>query len=137
MNLVLLKGEACVVFWVSLPEFLCYSHFTSLPPTIDPTVATDALRRQHEPLLNLICHCLLQVADSLLSQNIIPRHVYEKACNEHLGSTERGVALLDCIGSRIEVVPSDFSKVVDVLKAEPFLELVASELVHTYCECYL
>jgi hypothetical protein len=97
-------------------------------------VATDTLRRHHKPLLNLIRHCLPQVTDSLFSQAIIPRHVYEKACNEHLGSTERGVVLLDCVMSRLEAVPSDFSKVVDILKAEPFLESLANDLILSYCE---
>jgi hypothetical protein len=97
-------------------------------------VATDTLRRHREPLLNLIRHCLPQVTGSLFSQAIIPKHVYEKACNEHLGSTEKGVALLDCVMSRLEAVPSDFSKVVDILKAERFLESVANDLIHDYCE---
>jgi hypothetical protein len=49
-------------------------------------------------------------------------------------STERGVVLLDCIESRLEAVPSDIVKVVQILDAESFLRPGAEELVKSYCE---
>ena len=112
-----------------------FSQFPSLPPTIDPTLATDALRTQRGRLLNLLRHCLLGIADSLFSERIIPREVHEKAGKQLLDSTERGVALLDCVESRIEIVPSDFTKVVHILEAEPFLESLAKDLIQSYCKC--
>jgi hypothetical protein len=49
-------------------------------------------------------------------------------------STERGVVLLDCIESRLEAVPSDIVKVVQILEAESFLRPGAEKLVKSYCE---
>jgi hypothetical protein len=66
---------------------------------------------------------------------MIPRGVYELACNENKGPSERGVALLDCIESRIEAVPSDFTKIIHILEAEPFLESQAHALIRSYCKC--
>ena len=82
------------------------SHFTSLPSTIDTTVAADALRTQRNLFLNLVRHCHLQIADSLFSKKIIPTQVKDKVMNPHLDITERVVALLDCVASRIEAVNS-------------------------------
>ena len=58
----------------------------------------------------------------------------ERACNQTLANNEKGVALLDCVQSRIEAVPSDFSKVVHILEGEGFLRPGAEELVKSYCE---
>jgi hypothetical protein len=45
------------------------------------------------------------------------------------------VALLDCVESRIVAVPSDFTKVVNILKAEGYLESLADALIKSYCKC--
>jgi hypothetical protein len=97
-------------------------------------VATAAFREQRELLLNLIRHCLPEVANSLYSKFMIPRRVFDLACNDNKDPSERGVALLDCIESRIEAVPSDFIKIVHILEAEPFLESQAHALIKSYCK---
>ena len=112
--------------------FFCFS--ISLPSTIDPTVATNALRKQRSLLLNLIRHCLPTLANSLFAESMIPQDVYERACNQTSTSSERGVALLDCVESRIEALPSDFTKVVHILDEEPFLAPGVEELRKSYCE---
>ena len=85
-------------------------------------------------MLNLIRHCLPELANSLYSEYMIPRRAYELACNENKSPSERGVALLDCMEARVEAVPSDFTKVVHILEAEPFLESQALQLVKNYCK---
>jgi hypothetical protein len=97
-------------------------------------VATAAFREQRELLLNLIRHCLPEVANSLYAKFMIPRRVFDLACNDNKGPSERGVALLDCVESRIEAVSSDFTKVVHILEAEPFLESLANALIKIYCK---
>ena len=97
-------------------------------------MATNAFRKQRSLLLNLIRHCLPEVANSLFAEYTIPQGVYELVCNGNKDASERGVALLDCVESRIEAVPSDFTKVVDILEADGFLEPGAEELVKSYCE---
>ena len=115
--------------------YAIFSHFTSLPPTLDPTVATDALRTQRGRLLNLLRHCLPEIADPFFAQRMISRKIRDKAFNSHLDITERGVALLDCVESRIEAVPSDFTNVVHILEEEPFLASLAKDLIQSYCKC--
>ena len=78
--------------------------------------------------------CHLQIANSLFSKKIIPTQVKDKVLNPHLDITERVVALLDCVESRMEAVPSDFNKVVHILEEEPFLESLAKDLVESYCK---
>ena len=114
----------------------CYfSHFTSLDPSnVDPTVAIAALETQHGLLLNLIRHCLPSLARSLCDERIIPEDVYERACNQTSTSSERGVALLDSVKSRIEESPPDFIKVVQILEIEPFLESLSKDVVKSYCK---
>ena len=115
--------------------YAIFSYFTSLPPTIDPTLATDALRTQRGRLLDLLRHCLPEIADPFFAHRMISRKIRDKAFNSHLDITERGVALLDCVESRIEAVPSDFTKVVHILEEEPFLESLAKDLIQSYCKC--
>jgi len=106
----------------------CYSS----PPTTD---SVKAFRRQRGLLLSLLRHCSLpSLANSLLAGGLISRGVCELACNDNRGSSERGAALLDCIETSIEAVPSRLQKVVDILKKEPFLREVVSGLVHHYSE---
>jgi hypothetical protein len=58
--------------------------------------------------------------------------VYELACNESKGPSEKGVALQDCIESSIE---ADFTKIVHILKADAYLESPADALIKiTECE---
>jgi len=67
------------------------------------------------------------VANSLFAEYMIPK-VYEIACNECKGVSERGVALLDYIKARLEAVPADW-KVLYILKEEPFLQSQATDLI--------
>ena len=97
-------------------------------------MAVDSIRSQRDLLSNLIRHCLSSLAESLYSKSIISGEVREKACNQSLGSSERGGALLDCVEARVMAVPSDFAKIVDILEAEPFLSSSAEKLVKSYCE---
>jgi hypothetical protein len=66
---------------------------------------------------------------------MIPRRVYDLACNEAKDPSERGVAQLDCIESRIGAFPSDFTKIVNILMKEPFLESLTEALINSYCKC--
>ena len=97
-------------------------------------MAITTFRSKRPLLLNLVRHCLPSLANSLLSEFIISHDVCEKACNQNLVTTERGRALLDCVESRIEVIPASFSKVVHILELDPFVEIAAKELVQSYCE---
>lgn len=97
-------------------------------------VAVNSFRSHRALLLNLIRHCLPSLANSLRAQYMIPKEIYEIACNENRGSSERGVSLLECVEARIEAVPSDFTKVIQVLQSEPFLCSLADGLVHGYCK---
>jgi hypothetical protein len=108
-----------------------FSVCDSLPSTIDPTIATNTLQRQRLSLLDNIRYCLGTVANALFAEFIIPQDLCEEACNESKGSTERGRALLDCVASRIELSPSDFTKVV---RSILFLQPVAKALVKSYGE---
>ena len=110
--------------------------FSSLPASIDPAVAIDALRSQRDKLQNLLQHCLLGVSQSLYSRSIIPNQVLDTVRNHHLklNSTERCAYLLDCVESRIEVLPSDFTEVIRILVEDPFLQQLAEDLVQSYCE---
>ena len=65
---------------------------------------------------------------------MIPKGVKEKTCNQNLDSNERGVALLDCVQSKLEDEPSDLRKFVVILESKPYLRLLAEKLVQSYCE---
>ena len=67
---------------------------------------------------------------------MIPKDIKEKACNQALGSTERGVALLDSVQTKLEVEPSDFARLVDILESEPYLRSQAEQLVKNYRELF-
>ena len=99
-------------------------------------MAIKAFRSQHALLLNLIRHCLPSLASSLYAKSMIPGGIKEKACNQHLDSNERGVALLDSVQSKLEEEPSDFSKFVAILESEPYLRSQAKQLVKNYCESF-
>lgn len=120
--------QMTLIFYSSL----FFLNFSPLPCNIDPEVAINALRIQHDSLCKNISHCLPTVADSLFAQFIIPGDIRERACNQLLGSVERAGALLDCVRTRIEAVPSDFKKVVEILKSDPFLESLEEELIRSY-----
>ena len=72
------------------------------------------------------------MANSLFAKCVIPESVYKKVCNEAKEVTERVVALLDCVESKIKVVPSDFATFVRILEAEPFITSLADKLVLSY-----
>ena len=114
--------------------FFLYFSSSELPGVIDPTVAVKSFRAKFSVLLNLIRHCLLSLATALFAESLIHEDVYDEACNETLSSDSRGVAVLNCIKDRIEAVPSDFTKIVSILKSEPFLREIADELVQNYCK---
>ena len=69
---------------------------------------------------------------NVYAQRIISHEVYEKACNENRGSNERGGALLECVEAKIEVRPSDFTRVIRILESDPFLEVLVEKLVQSY-----
>ena len=64
---------------------------------------------------------------------MIPEGVKENACNSNLARKERGMALLDCVQSKIEENPSNFSKFVVILGlTDSFLKSQAEKLVENY-----
>ena len=85
-------------------------------------------------MLNLMRHCLPSLSNSLWSKSLIPPDIHEKALNHIIGSGERCVALLDCIEARLAVEPSAYTTIVHILLSEPYLEVLAKELVQDYCE---
>ena len=110
------------------------SHFTSLDSSdVDPIMAINAM---HGLLLDHVRHCLPSFAASLFAQAIISEGVYESVCNKTLTDSDRGAALLlDSVKSRIEVVPSDFAKLVHILEKEPFLNPpLVNDLVKSCCK---
>ena len=112
---------------------------SSLPSAIDPTVAIDAFRTQRDQLLNLLQRSLHgAIFDSLCSSGIIPEHVRDtmrpgQAPGQGPGKSNYAF-LLDCLESRIEAVPSDFTVVVLTLEKDHFLQQLAKDLVQSYCE---
>jgi len=92
-----------------------------------------AFKKERIPLLNLISHCLPSLANSLYAKSLISEDVRDKACNEVLGKKMRGVALLDCIESRIEG-DLNFHDFIKILEDETFLREAAHRLIHNYCE---
>ncbi len=94
-----------------------------------------SFRSQREGLLKLIRHCLISLANSLYAKFLIPEDACENATDRSVGMSERSVGLLDCVEARIEVVPSDFIKIVQILESDLYLQSAARQLVHSYCEC--
>ena len=109
---------------------------TSLPSTIESTVAIKAFIYQHALLLNLIRHCLPSLASSLFAEFMIPQGVYDKSGNQNLDFTERGKDLLDCVRLKIEESSSNLKKFVAILESEPYLRSQAEQLVKNYCESF-
>ena len=68
---------------------------------------------------------------------MISQDVYEIASNDSKEISKRGVALLDCIETRLQVYPSDLAKLVELLEAEPFLRSLSKDLYKSYSECLL
>ena len=66
---------------------------------------------------------------------MISEDVYEIVCNDSKEISKRGVALLNCIETRLQVYPADLAKLVELLEAEPFLESLAKDLLQSYSEC--
>ena len=103
-----------------------------LPPTIDPTVAVEAFKKQRVLLLNLIRHCLPSLTNSLHAEFMIPQDVYDKATNNVISENERGLVLLDCIEGKIVEDSSNLKKIVNILESERFLASQAEQLVKGY-----
>ena len=91
-------------------------------PVPDSVAVVAAFRSQRELLFNLARHCLLQLANNLYSAFVIPEQVKELAFNTSKDVSERVVAVLDCVESRLEVVPADLDKIHHILRAEPFFD---------------
>ena len=106
-----------------------------LPSKIESSVAIQSFQSQRELLLNLFRHCLPTLANALWSKCLIHSDVREKALNQLIGSSERCLALLDCLEAKLAVKPSVYTTVVLVLESEPFLGDLASRMVHTYGKC--
>lgn len=116
-------------------HFLFSSSPTKLPDVIDCEVAVAAFQSQRADLLEAIWACLTILANKLLAKFIINRDVLEKACNDRYESArDRGVYLLDRMQDRITTVPSDFITIVDILKSEPTLTILAGQIVDSYSE---
>ena len=116
------------------PALTQYIFRCSLPSTIDHTMAMNSIRSQHDLLSNLIRHCLPSVAGSLYSKFMISQDVFDNVSNHSLGISDRVRTLLNCIEDRVNVLPSDFTKVVHILETEPFLESGVEGLVKSYRE---
>ena len=117
----------------------CYKYalcryIPTLPSTIDSTAAANSIRSQGPLLVNLVSHCLLSLANSLYAQFIITRDVHKKACNQSLEVDERARALLDSVEARVEAVPSDFGKFVQILSDDSFLNCTVEMLLKSYGE---
>lgn len=84
-------------------------------------------------MLNLMRHCLPSLCNSLRSKSLIPPDIHEKALNRIIGSSERCVTLLDCIEAKLSVEPSAYTTIVHVLQSEPYLQVLAKQLVQNYC----
>ena len=97
-------------------------------------MAVAAFRSQREGLLSLIRHCLPSLTNALYAQSLIPQDLQEEVSDRSIGKGERSVALLDCLQARSKAVPSDFIKIVHVLELNSYLESLAKQLVHSYCE---
>ena len=68
---------------------------------------------------------------------MIPEDVYHIACNTSKCVSERSVALLDCIETRLQVYPADLAKIIELLEAEPFLRSLAKDLLKSYSKFLL
>ena len=109
----------------------------SLPAVIDGVVAVNALRSQRINLLILIPHSLLMLTESLNAEGLISREVYEIVCNDSKEVTKRTVTLLNCLEGRVQAVPADFVKLLDILLADSFLDPLHKYLLQSYSECIL
>ena len=103
-----------------------------LPVTIDPVKAVSAFKSQLGKLSTIIRNDLTNIAIKLYADSIIPQKTLDEATNRSLGKNDRTVALLNAIEAKIEVRPSDFTKLVNILDSEPYLSTLAEGLVHSY-----
>ena len=99
-------------------------------------MASETLRAWRIEVLNGIQPELYGIASSLFAMKLISKEVFDKALNLNISSAEKGVTLLDCIESRIEVVPSDFARFVLVLEEQRYMMNLTQELIKTYCKLY-
>ena len=101
---------------------------------MNPAVAIEAFRIQRELLCESICHCLPLITDQLYSTFMISRDARERACNSCLTIHERTGILLDCVEARLETVPSDFAKFIEILKSDRYLQPLAENVIKSYRE---
>ena len=103
-----------------------------LPVTIDPVKAVSAFKSQRGKLSTFICNDLTNIANKLYADSIIPQKTLDEVTNSSLGKDDRTVALLSAIEAKINVRPSDFTKLVNILDSEPYLSTLTERLVHSY-----
>ena len=103
-----------------------------LPATIDPVKAVSVFKSQLGKLSTIIRNDLTNIAIKLYADSIIPQKTLDEVTNRSLGKDDRTVALLNAIEAKIEVRPSDFTKLVNILDSEPYLSTLAKGLVHSY-----
>ena len=109
-----------------------FTNSSLLPVTIDPVKAVGVFRSQRSELSTIIRNDLTNIANKLYADSIIPQKTLDEATNRSLGKGYRTVALLSAIEAKIEVQPSDFTKLVDILDSEPYHSTLAEGLVHSY-----
>ena len=109
-----------------------FTNSSLLPVTIDPVKAVSVFRSQRGELSTIICNDLANIANKLYADFIISQKTLDEAINSSLNKGDRTVALLSAIEAKLEVQPSDFTKLVDILDSEPYLSTLAEGLVHSY-----
>ena len=103
-----------------------------LPVTINPVKAVSTFKSQRGKLSTFICNDLTNIANKLYADSIIPQKTLDEVTNSSLGKDDRTAALLSAIEAKINVRPSDFTKLVNILDSEPYLSTLAEGLVHNY-----
>ena len=98
----------------------------------DPDRAVSSFISQRGALNDMISNDLVNVANKLYAQNIIPQGTYENATYKMHTPTERAVELLNAVESKIRTVPTIFTKFISILESEPYFEQLADSLVKSY-----
>ena len=109
-----------------------FTNSSLLPVNIDPVKAVSTFKSQLGKLSTIIRNDLTNIAIKLYADSIIPQKTLDEATNSSLSKYDRTVSLLSAIAGRIEVQPSDFTKLVEILDSEPYLSALAEGLVHSY-----
>ena len=98
----------------------------------DPDRAVSSFISQRRAMTDMISNDLVNVANKLCEEGIIPQGVYKKALYEMHTPANRTVALLDAVESNIRVDPSVFTKFISILKSEPYFQSLADSLMESY-----